>query len=212
MMGRVESHLNGRGLVYVVQGLEGSPVKVGFSRSHGARLAMLQVGNPHPLRVVTSAVGTMIDERKIHAALGPERMVGEWFAWLPRTERFVTHLRAHQNIGAALDAIQGTPDIPADWDLLLVAASRVVEVFNLKGPYRSVVNTAQVPFIERPASTGNRCSRYYGLGDMKRWLVANDIPHVVAGNIGGLIRARSDFAMPSPDRNPKSVLSQGLDD
>jgi hypothetical protein len=79
------------GLIYVIQGLPQTPIKVGFSTDKAlqARLEVLQTGNPHILRVIAQAKGYPRYERRAHIALAADRMAGEWFAWTPRTEAFV---------------------------------------------------------------------------------------------------------------------------
>jgi hypothetical protein len=82
------------GVIYVIQGLPDSPIKVGFSTDKAlpARLATLQTGNPHLLRIIAHAKGYPRYERRAHAVLAADRMAGEWFAWTPRTEAFVRAL------------------------------------------------------------------------------------------------------------------------
>jgi hypothetical protein len=67
---------------------------VGFSTEKAlpARLAALQTGNPHLLRIIAQAKGYPRYERRAHIVLAADRMAGEWFAWTTRTEAFVRAL------------------------------------------------------------------------------------------------------------------------
>lgn len=86
--------LGREGTIYVIQALPGTPIKIGFTRFENAksRVAELQTGNPHPLRVLVTARGRPDHERAAHIALAAHRLTGEWFAWSPATERFVVAL------------------------------------------------------------------------------------------------------------------------
>jgi len=92
------------GLIYAIQGPPGTPVKIGFStpRALQRRLASLQTGNPYQLRILCHAQGYLRDERKAHAVLEADGLVGEWFAWSERTRRFVDAMSG--GIDAALTA------------------------------------------------------------------------------------------------------------
>lgn len=207
----VESHLSGSGRIYVIQGLKDSPVKIGFCRDRiPQRLAALQLANPHPLRVVTTARGSMLDERRIHASLDAERMVGEWFDWLPRTIAFVTHLSRHQDVTAALAAIGEQPQIAGDWDRLLIAEGNICEAFCLKGQdRRAITKLRAAPEIaqatERYSPTGRKLAKYYVLSEIKRWLTSNQIPHALSPMAGRFMRHRDGFVMANPEASPKQV-------
>lgn len=95
------------GVIYVIQGPAASPVKIGFStpKSILRRLPTLQTGNPHPLRIVATALGYPRHERMAHAALASDRLIGEWFAWNERTRRFIDSLP--QGVEVALAIVRG---------------------------------------------------------------------------------------------------------
>lgn len=78
------------GLIYVIQALPETPIKVGFCNPAGLqqRVTALQTGNPHPLRVLGHVQAHPLDELKAHSALAQDRLTGEWFAWTPRTATF----------------------------------------------------------------------------------------------------------------------------
>lgn len=68
--------------VYVI-GCAGNPVKIGMAKNPDSRLAELQTGFPHKLRVyarfaVPLDMASQI-ERRAHAILSTKRLNGEWF-------------------------------------------------------------------------------------------------------------------------------------
>ena len=97
------------GVVYAIQGLPETPVKIGFSaaREIAQRLADLQTGNPCVLRVIAQARAYPRHERLAHIVLAQERLIGEWFVWSPRTEAFV--LALPDGFDTALAAIKAIP-------------------------------------------------------------------------------------------------------
>lgn len=97
MTTRAYDEPEGAGTIYVVQALPLSPVKIGFTSKHPLdRITELQIGNPHPLKILATVRGTMADERKIHKSLSSVRLTGEWFEWTDLTRDFVAFLS--QNI------------------------------------------------------------------------------------------------------------------
>jgi hypothetical protein len=67
--------------VYFIQGVQGGPIKIGYTRSPGSsRLSMLQTGNPHELRVTREIAGDRDLERFLHNRFAHCRVIGEWFA------------------------------------------------------------------------------------------------------------------------------------
>lgn len=103
--GRATGAKGRKGILYVVQGDIGAPVKIGFTAHHylELRLAALQTGNASRLRMIAQAEGFFWQEKAAHAALAGERVAGEWFAWAPRTAAFVAALP--DGISAALAAV-----------------------------------------------------------------------------------------------------------
>lgn len=79
-----------RGWLYFLQSGPGGPIKIGFTSRHvSARLAVLQVGNPHPLELLRSVPGNREDERKLHARFASARVTGEWFQPSPELLAFI---------------------------------------------------------------------------------------------------------------------------
>ncbi len=66
------------GFVYFIQSGPGGPIKIGFASNPLARLAELQVGNPHPLAMLLLIRGTRRDEY-LTAYNFAGRIRGEWF-------------------------------------------------------------------------------------------------------------------------------------
>lgn len=63
--------------IYAIEG--GGYVKIGISFSPEDRIAALQTGNPHQLRLVGSIPGSKTIEKAIHALLQDSGKHGEWF-------------------------------------------------------------------------------------------------------------------------------------
>jgi hypothetical protein len=93
------------GVIYVVQGEPGSPVKIGFTQyaDVSKRLSALQTGSVAVLRIIAQTPAYRQHERIIHAALAGDRLHGEWFSWSPAIRAFVEALSV--GIVAALDKI-----------------------------------------------------------------------------------------------------------
>lgn len=66
-------------MIYFVQIGEDGPVKIGWARDVKRRLAQLQTGQPHKLRLLGQIPGGLTAERKVHEKLAAHRMTGEWF-------------------------------------------------------------------------------------------------------------------------------------
>ena len=67
------------GLVYLIQEGDTNLFKIGFSKTPLKRLAGLQTGNPHELRIVKTWPGTRFIETRFHSELEEIRGKGEWF-------------------------------------------------------------------------------------------------------------------------------------
>lgn len=61
---------------YLIQALDGGPVKIGSSRDPKKRLGHLQVGNPDELAIMLL---TDIDEKKLQARYSHLHIRGEWY-------------------------------------------------------------------------------------------------------------------------------------
>jgi hypothetical protein len=64
-----------------------SPVKIGRAVHVGQRVASLQTGTPHELRVLRILKGDR--ESEMHARFADDRIRGEWFRWSRAIEAFV---------------------------------------------------------------------------------------------------------------------------
>lgn len=72
--------MTGTGTIYLIRAGSTNLYKIGFTtKTPEKRMASLQTGNPYPLEVVSSWIGTVHDERRIHGVLAPFRKEGEWF-------------------------------------------------------------------------------------------------------------------------------------
>lgn len=67
------------GLVYLIQEEGTSLFKIGFSRTPQKRLAGLQTGNPHKLKIVKTWPAARHVETELHARFSSLRGSGEWF-------------------------------------------------------------------------------------------------------------------------------------
>lgn len=68
--------------VYFVDSDRG-PIKIGAAANPRNRLSGLQVGSPHPLRLIAYCQGTVELERFLHAEFAADRLDGEWFRRTP---------------------------------------------------------------------------------------------------------------------------------
>lgn len=94
--------LENPGHVYVIQAEHGGPVKVGRARDPRKRLASIQTGSPHRLRIIGLIVGGAWMERDLHARLADHRMMGEWFEW---NEAVRAVLDSHVTWAAAVEPV-----------------------------------------------------------------------------------------------------------
>jgi len=77
-----DSSSDGKGRVYVIGCQVGC--KIGWTSGDPiARVRALQTGNPYPLHLVGSVVGTMKMEAAAHERFDEYRMAGEWFNMNP---------------------------------------------------------------------------------------------------------------------------------
>ena len=68
--------------VYVLQAEGDTPIKIGKAKDVHHRMAVLQTGNPRPLRLRAVLVGDLELEAELHRELRGRRMVGEWFDYM----------------------------------------------------------------------------------------------------------------------------------
>lgn len=123
-----------RGHLYVVQSVGQTPVKIGFTSRDDilVRVAGLQTGNPHLLRVLATTRATFEDEHIVHKAFAAERMCGEWFDLSPRVQTFIDALPS-VGVPLALEEAQSLDaPAPTEWMGLLVRETEIPALFNLK--------------------------------------------------------------------------------
>ncbi len=65
--------------VYFIQGIDGGPVKIGFSNDVRERIACFQMGSPVLLQVIGTTLGGIELEHDFHRRMAPHRLHGEWF-------------------------------------------------------------------------------------------------------------------------------------
>lgn len=66
--------------VYVIRGRSKTPIKIGVAKDPMRRLASLQTGNPHKLRLLLVLPGGESLERELHGRFAGARLPGgEWF-------------------------------------------------------------------------------------------------------------------------------------
>lgn len=79
-----------RGWIYFLQSGDPGPIKIGYtSRNVFARLDVLQVGNPEPLKLLRSVPGTQDDEQQLHRRFSGLLVRGEWFRPEPELLAFI---------------------------------------------------------------------------------------------------------------------------
>jgi hypothetical protein len=85
--------------VYLIQGENGGPIKIGLARSPERRLRAFQAGCPVRLRLLRVIEGDIVDELWLQKRFASQRLHGEWFA-----ESTDLHEFAHGTapIGAAI--------------------------------------------------------------------------------------------------------------
>ncbi len=66
-------------LVYFIQGVDGGPIKIGYTTNLGSRLFALQANSPVLLRTISCLPGTLQDERAFHNAFRHCHSHLEWF-------------------------------------------------------------------------------------------------------------------------------------
>lgn len=87
--------------VYIVQGSNGGPIKIGMSANLSGRIGMLQEGNPYELVVLAVSYGGGYDfETELHRKYRPWRIRGEWFSEeiLPNAVEDVVNYRWYERI------------------------------------------------------------------------------------------------------------------
>ncbi|MDQ6892190.1 MAG: GIY-YIG nuclease family protein [Acidobacteriota bacterium] len=83
-----------RGVIYFIGSGPSGPVKIGYTREHGAkaRLAAIQTGYPMQLEVLATIPGNREEERAMHERFRRSRLCGEWFLRTPSLEAMIRSL------------------------------------------------------------------------------------------------------------------------
>lgn len=76
--GTASAHEDDRS-VYLIQSIDGGPVKIGSAFSAAARMGEIQRMSPVPLRVVATIPGGYATETALHRRFATDRLHGEWF-------------------------------------------------------------------------------------------------------------------------------------
>lgn len=107
--------------VYVIQGEQGTPIKVGFAHDVMARIATLQTGNPTALRLLHVVPGDQRLEWFLHQRLKGARLKGEWFKPGLVMDRFLEYVAGlAERMVAAYDGSGAAPHY-ADLDPIRLA-------------------------------------------------------------------------------------------
>ena len=84
-------------MIYFISDDQGR-VKIGYTSGMPEdRLKQLQTGNSDKLSLLTSMRGSRIEELKIHTALNPYRLIGEWFRNEGAVNEFVSLVQSYQS-------------------------------------------------------------------------------------------------------------------
>jgi hypothetical protein len=84
-----------RGYAYCIQGVDGGPIKIGFTvYSAETRRQTFQSGSPVELTVIACAPAPRPFEADIHAKLAARRLHGEWFEDCVDVQNVVGFIRA----------------------------------------------------------------------------------------------------------------------
>lgn len=81
------------GFIYFIQGVNGGPIKIGYSTNIETRLRELQTGYPDVLRLLLAFRGNMKHEKALHRQLNTYRLNGEWFSPAPFVLEKIEKLR-----------------------------------------------------------------------------------------------------------------------
>lgn len=67
------------GFVYFIQGENGGPIKIGYTKDLKSRLSSIQTGHPDILKLLACFPANEKDEQKLHKKFDALRLRGEWF-------------------------------------------------------------------------------------------------------------------------------------
>jgi len=80
--------------VYFIQSIIGGPIKIGYTTEEvRRRLAALQTGNPHKLKILAWIHSPRTREAELHAQFAHARLEGEWFSPVPELLALIESLR-----------------------------------------------------------------------------------------------------------------------
>ena len=120
------------GTIYVLS--DGTAVKIGFTMNNPrTRLESCQTGNPRKIELLTTTLGTIEDESRVHRMLSAFRLCGEWFEDCKPVEAVVHAIDRSVNM-AALFADIGDAPIAAEKPAYSVYSdpADIVPVFGLR--------------------------------------------------------------------------------
>jgi hypothetical protein len=67
------------GYIYFVQGENGGPIKIGYTKDIAERIRALQTGYPDTLKLLLAIPGNVAKEQLLHLEFKEYRLHGEWF-------------------------------------------------------------------------------------------------------------------------------------
>lgn len=79
-----------RGFIYFVS--DGEFIKIGWSKNWKKRIAILQIANPKPLKVLGVCTGTVLQENRLHLEFERHRVSGEWHADHPEIHEHIASI------------------------------------------------------------------------------------------------------------------------
>lgn len=75
--------------VYFAQAQNSKAVKIGKSNDPVARVKLLQIGSPEPLKIIYIGYGGYEAESSFHREFSASHLHGEWFSYEPEISTFV---------------------------------------------------------------------------------------------------------------------------
>lgn len=100
-----------RGVVYFIHNPLSDRMKIGYTKTLGARIADLETGSGVELRLVAALTGNQCDERLLHKHFSPHRLFREWFAFAPVLE-WLQLIQPH-----AIMNITGSREVFREWKI-----------------------------------------------------------------------------------------------
>lgn len=94
------------GYIYFVQGVDGGPVKIGWSENPEKRLEQLQAASPDQLRILDYIIGDRHHERALHGRLSEYRLRGEWFDDCPPVREAIAEVMRGREISDLRDDLR----------------------------------------------------------------------------------------------------------